>query len=655
MIYNSLKLIRTSGLVEPSLLGPCTGNGNCRTCAHFDELMDGLESTGEGEKSSPHDSKRSDTLRKMKEHHKKIRGRHKTKKKKKKTAALTTESLHDFNSWMPKGWHIESKETGSGSRTPDVYPGVGFINDSDVHNPLPPERVRLRPHDYLVLHNPTTGNRLHIIDHSELAQSPAESISTVNEGQETVHRSLAAPLVWNIKSHGPAIAEAIRHLDRIADGTTLDLTSGLRREGLDYDLGSITSATRGQTSSGTMMHVGRNLKTIHVADPVSTLLGVQSKNYDAFALKPHNLKRLQQQLSDPNAVPQISSWGSGESLLSLVSHEVGHLHQRNRNLQDGHFLDLMGRAVAAGGPHLERALKHHLTYLGSHLREDESLPHTEDDRRHLILPFKAYSNLGQAWDRVTRERSEGADYFFSALPHEGNSWVKSLFHSAPVTVQRQGHFRIAPMLMDRGVPHASEHPLSPFITAMTATGLSGYSLQNPGEHYAEHYSAWHSPLGRPNRFTALMAHHFGWSNPYRRSTIADPADVFKEECPCCNLPNKQSVRNAEEFNKAWIGVDSNNVVLRTLNKLHLQHESAMDFHQAELSRHSNPLGGDEEKASDHRNALMQHGFASGILSSIMLKNSQGTIDESEEGDYSQRAKHAWGLSKDLGFNRGTEV
>jgi hypothetical protein len=72
--------IKSAGLLEPGLLSPCTGNKNCPTCHHFDELLH-ANKPQEGKKTNPGQSRQTKRIRDLKAHHQKVRKHHEKKKK----------------------------------------------------------------------------------------------------------------------------------------------------------------------------------------------------------------------------------------------------------------------------------------------------------------------------------------------------------------------------------------------------------------------------------------------------------------------------------------------------------------------------------------------------------------------------------------------
>lgn len=85
--------IHTAGVIDPTLLGPCTGDKNCSACAHFDELLSS-NVAAEGKKLTPQQRKQNETIRRVKNHHKKIRKHHEKKKTTKKSFNSRTAHFH---------------------------------------------------------------------------------------------------------------------------------------------------------------------------------------------------------------------------------------------------------------------------------------------------------------------------------------------------------------------------------------------------------------------------------------------------------------------------------------------------------------------------------------------------------------------------------
>ena len=63
---------KTSGVLEPTLLGPCHG-GNCPTCMHFDEQIDAHSKSTETQKPSASDKSKAKQLKSLKKQHQKAR------------------------------------------------------------------------------------------------------------------------------------------------------------------------------------------------------------------------------------------------------------------------------------------------------------------------------------------------------------------------------------------------------------------------------------------------------------------------------------------------------------------------------------------------------------------------------------------------------
>lgn len=70
------RFIREAGVVNPSLLAPCSGNADCGTCAHFDELMAVAEKGTKGKPGkplSPQEKKHNEKMLSMKTRHQEAR------------------------------------------------------------------------------------------------------------------------------------------------------------------------------------------------------------------------------------------------------------------------------------------------------------------------------------------------------------------------------------------------------------------------------------------------------------------------------------------------------------------------------------------------------------------------------------------------------
>jgi len=63
---------KTSGVLEPTLLGPCHGD-NCPTCMHFDEQIDAHSKSTETQKPSASDKSKAKQLKSLKKQHQKAR------------------------------------------------------------------------------------------------------------------------------------------------------------------------------------------------------------------------------------------------------------------------------------------------------------------------------------------------------------------------------------------------------------------------------------------------------------------------------------------------------------------------------------------------------------------------------------------------------
>ena len=70
------RYIREAGLIDPTQLAPCTGNKNCGTCAHFDELMIKPEKGSKERPTKPlshKDKTHNQKMQDIKKHHQKAR------------------------------------------------------------------------------------------------------------------------------------------------------------------------------------------------------------------------------------------------------------------------------------------------------------------------------------------------------------------------------------------------------------------------------------------------------------------------------------------------------------------------------------------------------------------------------------------------------
>lgn len=76
------RYIREAGVVDHSLLSPCTGNKECGTCIHFDELMEVPEKGSKDKPAKPlsaQQKKHNKKMQEMKRHHQETRSRHEKK------------------------------------------------------------------------------------------------------------------------------------------------------------------------------------------------------------------------------------------------------------------------------------------------------------------------------------------------------------------------------------------------------------------------------------------------------------------------------------------------------------------------------------------------------------------------------------------------
>jgi len=70
------RFLRESGRVDHTKLSPCTGDKDCSSCAHFDELIEVQDKGSKGKPAkplSPAQKKHNEKMKEMKDRHQKVR------------------------------------------------------------------------------------------------------------------------------------------------------------------------------------------------------------------------------------------------------------------------------------------------------------------------------------------------------------------------------------------------------------------------------------------------------------------------------------------------------------------------------------------------------------------------------------------------------
>ena len=182
---------RTASEVNWQLTGPCTGDKNCRTCAHFDELLEALKpqasAEGKAKPMSSADKKQKKSLQSLKKRHQEVR-------KNLKSAAVSQSSLQDFHHFINK--HNNGYGTPWRVQFHGEEPtGIGHYDEE--------------PHHIVVLHNPSSSNSVRLYDHNELGDSNTSRLSREQ--------------VWNIANHHRQVHDFMNILDRDHKNVTLNL------------------------------------------------------------------------------------------------------------------------------------------------------------------------------------------------------------------------------------------------------------------------------------------------------------------------------------------------------------------------------------------------------------------------------------------------
>jgi len=517
---------RTASDISFELLGPCTGDKNCRSCAHFNELLEELKPQASAEGKSKPVSSGDKRQKKLIQD---MMGRHQKARVGSKTAVVTHQSKLDFDRWMPSGWqmlyHGEPED-------PLSYPGAMWhdqgIHHDELHSPdyknhwahmYPGGEDELSHHHVVVLHHPETNNRIKLYDHSESVLNPGDALRT--------------DMYWNIEHYGPHVRDLMHTLNQHARDTTLDLTHNVRTPNGELVTGAHGSFTSpfsvAQGATSGFVYPGDPKKTVYITDPQQS--------------KATTLEDVQAGTQKHNNIWHRFNVSEESGAMTTLVHELGHHHasnlDRERDVEDkpvaNAILELMGQAMSGGSQSnatvRNRAVTRHTAGYLHTLRQDpssaanyvlRSISKRYNARPHSQDNASVFNDLQGSVDRAHMR----LDCPPQISKLDTLEYLKTL-DASPIDVNASHNSEVA-------IVNSQQHPWSTLATAMMATSPSAYGTKNLDENYAEHHAAWMLGKGY-NRFTQAMAHHFKWDNPHKISTIEDAHTVFDAPCPCCDV------------------------------------------------------------------------------------------------------------------------
>ena len=467
----STRYTREAGVVDHTLLSPCTGDKECTACMHFDELMEVPEKGSKDKPAKPLSAQQKKHNKKMQE----MKRRHQETRRRLKSAAVTPGSLADFYQFVTD--HNDAHGTSWRVQFYGAEPvGLGETN-STYKNLWRQEPLQ---HDIVVLHNPQNGNSIRLYDHSNFDKYTRRYYIDGGVSELKPARSEAWK-VWNLIGHRNHIHDFMSILDRQETNTTLNLAdTGTYPE--HWDSKNLDSKPVG---GYVWKERPSEVNLTHPLDPAIQDFdprGIEhGKHYRIF---PRNdlYHELAHKSINENPDKTISI------LQKIFQQGVLDPLLRGRVSQDPQQLTRRSNILRSIPQHLSRA---------------------EDSR-----------NLGDICQSSRFSR------YWAWLPLRTSSdFLRFRF--------RDKASQSSPYRRGRGNSlEPGSIWWHPWNYAVMATSVSDYGTTNLHEYVATHAERWKLGLNY-NRASAVLAHYFGWGpSGNGQQPVRDASTIFDDPCNC---------------------------------------------------------------------------------------------------------------------------